>query len=235
VVFGERRWQPTVFGELKASASARFESITLSFAKAFGGGFDILPGIDEASGLPHPGGRATYPLNGDGIGYYRDPASAKHAPLPNIELADQMIASWDDKPVPGCFVPCPSLVGLRLQTPALLALLKGSSAETTDRRVEFSVRAALKVLHHAPGYLIFDALGAGTPIRLEGLGRRPLSFDVPTPEAAVYLRRGREKTGVSGTLRSLHVDADQETVSCVVGHAFRYKPSSGPSWVEIAL
>lgn len=235
VVFGERRWQSTIFGELEASAPERFESMELSFAKAFGGGVDILPGIDERSGLAQPGGRSPYPLNGDGIGYYRDLASAKHAPLPNIELADQMITRWDDKPMPGCFVPCPTLVGLRLQTPALLALLKGRSAETAERRVEFSVRAGLNLLHHAPGYLIFDGLGVTTPIRLEGLGGRPLSFGVPPPEAAVHLRHRRERTGVSGVLRSLHVDADQETVSCVVGYAFRYEPSSGPSWIEITL
>lgn len=227
VVFGERRWQSTIFGELEASPPARFESIPLSFTKAFGGGIDIPPGIDESGGLPQSGGRSPYPLNGDGIGYYRDLTSAKHAPLPNIELAEQMIERWDAKPMPGCFVPCPDLVGLRLQTPALLALV------AIERRIEFTVRAGLNMLHHAPGYLIFDAIGVATPVRLEGLGRRPLCFDVPAPEVGVHLRRRRERIVVLPKLRSLHVDADQETVACVTGYAFRYEPESAPSWIEI--
>lgn len=233
VVFGERKWQPTIFGELEASVPARFEALPLSFARAFGGSFELSPGVDARNGLPHPGGRVSYPLNGEGLGFYRDKASARLAPLPNIELAGQLITRWDDRPVPGGFAPCPKLVGLRLRTPALMSLLQQASPTTKDEHAAFSAMAAMNVLHHAPGPLILGSLAAGTPIHLEGLGRRSFRFEVSLPEASVHLRQGRKRTSVPWALRSLHIDADQETVRCVFAHAFRYDPANTPSWIEV--
>ena len=226
-VFGDRHWAPGLTGELEPSAPARFERIALSFARAYGGHVDVPPGLFPGTDLPFPGGRLAYPLNAGGIGFHLDKAAAGGRPLPNFELPDQLLEHWNDRPTPGCFVPCPELPALRMAPPA--------SAQWGPRTPDELFPFALRTLHHAPGYLVFDDVPPGTPIRVEGLGREALHLEAPPPPARVVLRRGARREGVRPQLRSVHVDADRAVVSCVHGHAFVYRDGDEPSWVLVDI
>ncbi|WP_438011033.1 DUF2169 domain-containing protein [Sorangium sp. So ce321] len=232
-IFGERRWQRTLTGELEPSAPAPFERLALSFSRAFGGSLEVPPGLFPGTDLPYPGGRIGYALNDAGVGFYLDKDTAEGGLLPSFELADHAITRWDDRPEPGCFVPCPDLVGLRIAPLAAAAPGPGGAELGEEAKVSQAVALSFLAAHHAPGYLIFDDVPAGTPVRLHGVGRRAMRFDVPPPPARVTLRRGRAEEQVGAALRSLHVDADQETVACVYGHAFRYEMDRAPSWVMV--
>jgi hypothetical protein len=237
VVFGPRRWRRTLGGDLEPSAPEPFEAIPLSWERAFGGGYEIPPGIEPSSGLPHPGLRVQHPFNRSGVGYYRDQQAAADRPLPDIERAAQRIARWNDQPAPAGLSPCPDLHALRL--PPRYGgrgrdLARGSTAsDPMEAMFEDSILVALRNQHHAPGDLVLAALPPGTAISLLGLGRAPLQFEVPPSPVDVRARRRRHEEAAPPKLRSLHVDADHGTLTVVYGHAFTYDPATPPSWVHV--
>lgn len=236
-VSGERRWRRTILSELAASDPLPFERITLSFTRAFGGSIDVPPGLFPGTDLPFPGGRLGYATNPDGIGFHLDQAAAAGSLLPSFELANQLISKWDDRPEPGGFSSCPELPGLRLSPPRPSARITKppepqvgvGGAEDLDHAITQGFRA----LHHAPGYLLFDELKPGTPIQLEGVGRRTIRFEAPAPPARVAVHRGRRTDDALPELRSVHVNAEQETVSCHYGYMFRYNQDQAPSWISV--
>jgi hypothetical protein len=223
LVSGERRWVPGPAGELQASAPAPFERLALSFTRAFGGHVDVPPGLFPGSDLPFPGGRLAYPSNGIGIGFYLDSASAAGRPLPSFELAEQAVRQWSDRPVPGCFVPCPELPGLRADR----------IAQWDPRTTEGMIKHAVRIRHHAPGYLVFDAVPPGTTIRLDGVGRETIRFEVPPPPGRVRIRRSARFDETRVELRSVHLDADRGVVSFIHGYSFLYQEADAPSWVLV--
>lgn len=234
VAFGNRRWESSVLGELTATDPAPFDSLPLSFERAFGGSFVLPPGLLPGTDLPHPGGKVPYYLNERGIGFYADEAAAIGGLLPNFELADQLVTRWSDRPVPGCFVPCPELVALRLRDVRVdLSLAKPEDATTSAFQARFASRAFFMVQHHAPGYLVFDAFPSGTAIQLQGLGTDAVRFEVPACPARVTLRRGQSRTEVDARVRSVHVDAARRLITCVYGSEFYYNESTAPSWITI--
>src|SRR6185437_3920094 len=169
IVFGERCWERRFGGSLEASPAAPFDRIALGFTRAFGGGYDLPPGLLPGTDLPHPGLRVSYPLNADGVGYYPDERAAVGAPLPCIERPDQLLKHWNDTPEPAGFTPCPDLVAWRTEhTPSPTPSLAADTA-----------RHLMRMRHHAPPPLIFDDVPAGTRIELLGLGQGPLRFAVP--------------------------------------------------------
>jgi hypothetical protein len=233
VVFGDRRWERRLGGEISASAPAPFDRIDLSFKRAFGGGYDLPPGLVPGTDLPHPGMRVIYPLNEQGMGYYPDEHVAMGAPLPNIERPDQLVRRWNDTPEPAGFTPCPDLGALRLRYEAMA---RGRGNLETDDVVENlpSVVAALRVHHYAPPLLIFQSLLGGTPIELDGLGTGPIRFVVPLSPATVVVQVGKNKTAVRSRLRALHADAERRIVRIIFEHGFRYDPRRAPSWIRVA-
>ena len=213
IVFGDRTWTLAPGGELSPSAPAPFEAIPLTFARAFGGFYDEPPGLCPLTGLPSPGGRCAYPLNEAGMGFYPDAARALGRPLPNVEAPDQLVASWDARPVPAGFSPCPSLHALRL--------VPADDGE-----------ASLRHQHFAPGALIFPALPPGTELAVEGVGPGPLAFAVPGFPAQVVVTPALSNPGAWAT-RAVHVDADAGLVAVVQGYAFSYTSNTAPRWIQV--
>ena len=236
-VFGDRRWRRTLLGELAASEPQPFERMTLSFARAFGGSIDVPPGLFPGTDLPFPGGRLGYVANPGGVGFHFDQAAAEGSLLPNVELADQLILKWDARPDPGGFSPCRELPALRISPMVAPAKMDTSGrtraglAETAE--LDHEITQAFRALHHAPGYLIFDDLPPGTSLQLEGVGRRSIRFEVPAPPVVVGVYRGRRRDDVSPHIRSIHVNADHETVACAYGYSFQYDQNQAPSWISV--
>jgi hypothetical protein len=228
-VFGERSWEPGRAGELVPSAPRPFARLAMSFLRAYGGHVDLPPGLFPGTDLPYPGGRLTSPMNRSGLGFYLDKAGASGRPLPNFELADQLIRQWSDRPVPGCFAPCPDLAALRLAPPAPVQ----SPEEWVPRDPDAMFSLMLRAKHHAPGYLVFDDVPPGTPVHLEGVGREVVRFLVPPPPARVSLRRAAGRRELRPELRSLHIDEGRAVVSCVHGYPFVYRRGEEPSWVLV--
>jgi hypothetical protein len=234
IVFGDRRWERRLGGPLVASAPAPFERIDLSFERAFGGGYDLPPGLLPGTDLPHPGLRVAYPLNPRGVGYYADEKSALGALLPSVERPDQLVRAWNDTPDPAGFSPCPELGALRM-TPEVHAAAKlaGGAADTSS--VSTAATYALRLYHHAPPLLIFGDLLPGTLVELAGAGTGPVRFVVPMSPAKISVRARKQDTEIQPRLRSLHVDAERRVVRIIHAHSFHYDPRLAPSWIRVAV
>jgi hypothetical protein len=227
IVFGERRWERRLGGGLEPSPAAPFDRLALSFGSAFGGGYDLPPGLLPGTDLPHPGLRVPYPLNDGGIGYYPDERAATGAPLPNIERPDQLVKRWSDAPEPAGFTPCPDLVAWRMRE-TLPATMSGDAWTSDD------LLRAMRIQHHAPPSLIFEDVPTGMAIDLQGLGESPLRFVAPASPARVTTARGsKDETEVRPRLRALHVDADARAVRLVFAHGFHYDPQRPPRWIRV--
>lgn len=246
IVFGERRWRRGAGGALTASEAAPFEAIPLSFRRAFGGGYDAPPGLLPGTELPVPALRVDYPLNPSGVGFHESEQAAEGQLLPSIELPDQLVQRWSDRPEPGGFTPCPELPALRLPSdPAFAEAMQaaggwppgpGLSEEQRRRAVDLHMRLAMRVLHHAPGRLIFPSVKPGVAVALEGLGpdARALRFEVPPSPIRVGIRRGGQPEEIPFAVRSVHVDADEGIASFVHAHSFHHHPARAPEWVRVA-
>jgi Uncharacterized protein conserved in bacteria (DUF2169) len=234
IVFGDRRWERRFGGGLEAPPPAPFESVVLSFERAFGGAYDLPPGLLPGTDLPHPGMRVTYSLNEHGVGLYPDERAATGMPLPSIERPDQLVRRWNDAPEPAGFTPCPDLVAWKLRGEAAALAQRGGSALDQAQALR-DLSTSFRLQHHAPPPLIFDDVPAGTPIELHGLRGGPLRFVVPPSPAAVSVRaRGtRTETAILPRLRALHVDAEQRAARFVYDHGFIYHPKRAPSWVRV--
>lgn len=232
VVFGERRWT-VEHGDLVPTEPAPFESLALSFDHAFGGSYVVPPGLMPGTDLPFPGGKMVYPLNEKGIGFYPDKVAATGARLPFIELVDQRVSKWTDRPVPGGFSPCPELAALRLSGVAVEPPPRPGEMPSPEAARAATFDAIFRLAHHAPGYLIFPSIPAGTPIELQGLGKETIRFDLPAPPARITARRRAERKELTAALRSIHVDADRRIVSCIHGYEFGYTEPTAPSWIVI--
>jgi hypothetical protein len=227
IVFGDRRWERGPGRELVPSAPAPFDRMDLRFERAFGGGYDLPPGLLPGTDLPHPGLRVAYPLNEGGVGFYPSEQAAAGSPLPNVERPDQLLRKWNDAPEPAGFAPCPDLLAWRMRDEQAAAAQRGASLEAPAAFFP----GVLRMYHHAPPSLIFDDLPPGTPIALEGLGARAIRFVVPASPAHVTV--SRRANAVRPRLRALHVDADRRAVLLVYDHAFNYETRRAPGWVRV--
>lgn len=222
-VFGDRVWVRTA-GKLAATPAARFEQKPLSWALAFGGRFDLPPGLCPVRRLPHPGGHVKHPLNPLGVGYYASERAAEGQPLPSIEWASSSVPRWEDPPAPAGLSPCPDLPGLRLG-----AEVSTAAFESPESRVALQCR----LRHAAPGPLIFSELRPGTPLLLKGARREPLAFAIPPSPVEVAVRRSTSSTVVPFGTRWVHIDVDKEVVRVCHAHSFGYRPTAPPASVAV--
>ncbi len=233
IVFGDRRWERRSAGGLEASAPAPFDRIELSFTRAFGGGYDLPPGLLPGTDLPHPGMRVAYPLNEHGTGYYPDERLATGATLPNIERPDQLIRRWNDMPEPAGFSPCSALLSWRMREVAAKIAQRHATGEDATALLG-DVMSHLRMYHHAPPSLIFEEVPSATPIELHGLGAEPVRFNVPVSPAQVAVRVKRADQDIRPRLRAIHVDAEKRQVHLVFDHSFHYDPRHPPRWIRVA-
>lgn len=246
-VFGPRVWVSGQRGAPVPSAARPFQSLTLDYAHAFGGAFDLPPGPLPQTGLPHPGGHIEEPRNPGGVGFYRDAASALGQPLPRIEWADSVIQDVSDRPEPAGFAPCPHLEGLRFSATWLSSLpphpvVPGSSLFSALEATESPALPEMlaRVAHHAHGRLIFDRIDPGTPIALSGLGAAPLAFAAPDLRLSVFFARaGGEASGPEKrlrlALRGIHLDGDRREVLFTFGATGTYPIARPPIWVVATI
>jgi hypothetical protein len=236
-VFGPRRFRPRAGGGLSPSDPERFDRVPLSFQQAFGGAYDLPPGIEPGTNLPHPGGRVIFALNERGTGFHPSEQAAAGQPLPAIEDPAQLIEQWSDRPEPAGFSPCPELVALRLpRTPIPLRLDLAPAEQIRAIRSEAdkgALLSGLRMIHHAPPALIFPSIAPGTAIELHGVGRRSLRIAAPPSPLRVQTRPPQPERAVEASLRSLHLDAGAEILLAVHAHAFRYEGKAAPRWIHV--
>ncbi|MEP7120952.1 MAG: DUF2169 domain-containing protein [Byssovorax sp.] len=238
-VFGERRWQQGRAGDLVVSEPESFDAIPVVFARAFGGAYDVPPGLFPGTDLPFPGLRVAHSSNPSGLGFYETPGAALNCSLPNVESPTALIRVWDDRPEPAGFAPCPELPNLRAPTDLAAyreiaaisrARAKGSWEQSA---AELQFELTLRMIHHAPGRLIFDKIPRGTVASIDGLGDRALCFSVPPSPVRVERHGAKRNVEVPPVLRAIHVDGDGRIVELVHGHMFYYAPDQAPAWVRV--
>lgn len=242
-VFGDRRWKRSFGGDLLPSDPAPFDAMALSFDIAYGGHYEMPPGPDPVSGLPHPGMVVGFSKNPEGRGFYRDEDAAEGNLLPNIEWPDKLVRTWNDHPEPAGFSPCPEHVALRLNDDFLLRASKLLSRplESNSSLTDFAPMAplvALRTIHHACGPMIFPEIAPGTRIESTGLGRHSLRFHVPEHPVKVVTASSDKPNARFGDplrnqLRSIHIDADSRHVLFVHDYMMHYRRNFAPEWLLV--
>jgi hypothetical protein len=224
----------TAVGEVRAPATAPFVSTT-----ELGWGDDLhrlvvfgprywrrrLGGLEPSE----PERFESMPLSWGlafGGSYQEPPGLDAHSGLPHPGGTDQLVRQWSDRPLPGGLAPCPMNPALRLIP---LDSPEGGDPAIADALFE----RALRVQHHAPIATLARRIDSGTEVRLTGAGARPLRFVTPTSPLRVRSRTRRDTAWVQPRIRSVHVDADDETVAVVFGHMQHYAPERAPEWIEV--
>ncbi|HEY6924501.1 MAG TPA: DUF2169 domain-containing protein [Steroidobacteraceae bacterium] len=90
-VFGDRRWERGVAGQIKASRPQYFGSMPIVYERAYGG-WDTC--------LADPADHRMETRNPIGTGFALRAEHCVGQLLPNVEYADQLIGAWDDCPTP---------------------------------------------------------------------------------------------------------------------------------------
>ena len=238
VALGPRTWQ-RVRGRLVPSEPERFDALQLDWAGAFGGKYEIPPGMDEATGLPHPGGKVAYVYNPSGVGFYPDEEAAQGQALPSVEDPTALIREWSDRPRPAGLSPCPGMPAMRVEElSSAPAEPEGDGSapvpqEWIERCGPGLLHTAARMLHHAPGPLIFPWLQSDTALRATGFAAADLIAACPPPPVTVALRRGRSADDLRGRVRSVHLDVDARDMLVTFGFAQRYSPSAPPQWIDV--
>jgi hypothetical protein len=93
-VAGDRVWVKTTFGGLQATPPRPFLRMPLVYERAFGG-------WDRSAS--DPAQHRMEERNPVGTGFAIRMEHCEALPLPNVEYAEQAIASWSDRPVPAGF------------------------------------------------------------------------------------------------------------------------------------
>lgn len=190
-VIGERVW----LGEgdsASISAAEAFETMPLTWERAFGGSKQVL--IDREAVLD-----VSFPMNADGKGFdhisqARElggafecpegyPQFDETRPLPNLEMPDLRVTSWTDAPLPVCWAPVPQSSGLILER----------FTRSCEKRGEDHVLLGAPEMHHRahPDWVI-DTPDAGAVVRLEGAcNRGVLEFRLPELRVVADFKDGK--------------------------------------------
>lgn len=209
-VFGVRVWRKGVSG-LSPTSPLPIEAIPLTMAYAYGGK-DVWDGLD-----------VPYPLNPDGIGCYLWPHSAEGKPLPNLEEVDQLISSWEDRPLPAGVGPCPPMSGIRLARlagPSLRAHAAGRPAPASEGPpIQFDAT----FFNAAHPRMIVPSIEPGTRIAIGGVtGGVPLVIDVPEVRPRARLRFEQEVDERPLAIDQIGIEADKGRVFISYRFPFRY-------------
>lgn len=205
-IHGDRRWEPSLAGGLRASAAEPFTRMPLAWSRAFGG---------AAQG---PYGPIPCAANPAGRGYYLDPGAARDQPLANVEWADAATQGPLDQPEPAIVGPYPSSWWLRLSkvwTPA-------------PERHAVDLHPEAGLFDQAHPRLSGMTIRAGDRLAIVGMGP-PLRTIVPPCPAAAEFLLGDARCPRSLELEELLVDAPARVVAlawrkCVQYEYIRHQP-----------
>jgi len=100
-VYGERRWVLSG-GKLVASQPEPFESMPLTWERAYGGKANVQTG------------EFPYHANPFGRGFYCDEEDARDGLLPNLEDPENPVKKWEDQPIPVGVAPMSRESSLRI-------------------------------------------------------------------------------------------------------------------------
>ncbi len=228
-VFGDRSWERRL-GQWAPSAPRPFDTMPVSWERAFGGTVHLLP-HRTAQGLPHPGGPVAYPQNpvGRGLHVEGEVGAIEGSPLPNVERPGAPLASPWERTVPCGVAPCPALFALRLMGyPSAAGDADAPSADDLTRW------AARRAVHHAPPDLIFDdELTEGAPLEVTGHGRAPICATVPRCPARVTARSTTRRAALAPRARSVHLDADNRRLRLTWSFGTLYPLNRVPQWLDV--
>lgn len=200
--FGPRVWERGLSGALTPSRPLPFERVAMTWQNAYGGVVDEPAAILRVDGEDAflPAHESAYPLSFDGIGFYTSAAHALHQPLPQLEHPEQLVRSWDDRPEPVCFAPCPLWSGLR--------------AAFVMRQGQIDLPSVKRMPSRAAPRTTFDRIEPGTEIALLGMrpGGRPLQFLAPPPPAFVDLTVGAAVERAVSKIDAIDIDAEASEV-----------------------
>ena len=94
IVFGNRRWEKGLLGQMYTTRSEPFMSMPIVYERAFGG-WDTKP--------EDPADHRLEPRNFIGTGFATRKKHLVGQALPNVEYPKQVVSSWKDRPKPAGF------------------------------------------------------------------------------------------------------------------------------------
>jgi hypothetical protein len=195
-VFGDRVWQRTPAG-LVPSAPEPIENLSLTLANAFGG-------TGAWDGLDVP-----FAHNPKGKGFYLEEEHAVDMPLPNIEDPDNLVAKWNDHPVPVGVGICPPDFAGRA-----MALVDPDTQE-----FKFSA----KFFNAAFPAMIAPPISPGDILTLRGVtSDQKISVRIPTDQFQTRLSFGDELITRAMPIDQVGIELDRGRIFVSYRYPFRY-------------
>jgi len=174
LVLGDRKWVKKG-GKLVATPPVPFEKMAMTLKQAYGGMVET------------EWGEFKYIHNTQGMGFYFKEEQALDHPLPNLELPDQRVQSFEDRPVP--FAPCvyPQDGGLRLEP------YKDAAKPDFDRE---EIAHLLYNWAH-PAMTVPRGFSVGDEVCFEGLNPDgPVRLRIPELKAGAYVLSGEDRVNL---------------------------------------
>ena len=188
-------------GRLRGSPPEPFTEMILGYDKAYGG-----------KAIWHRRQKAACYENPDGKGFVVREEDVDGLPLPNLEDADCLISSWQDRPTPAGLAPLPRLSSLR-----------GARGYRVDLDAGTTAVEPLAFCFSHPGMML-PAYPAGAPFELIGMGFcERMAFTVPPIHLSVQLRLGAREHALPLVPDTLVVFPDHARFFVVARRAFVYQ------------
>lgn len=208
-IIGDRQWQ----GEgdsARLSDAGAFESMPLTWDKAFGGTQQVL--IDREACLD-----VSWPYNSAGKGFdhltqarelgvafscpENYPQFAPVRELPNLEAPHERVRRWADTPLPVCWATVPQSSGMLFERFKRSRELSGK---------DHVLLGAPEMNHRAHPDWVIETPPAGALVQLEGVSKMgPLNFGIPEMRVVAELQDGSRVQKIELHPRSIVLLPDQ--------------------------
>ncbi len=199
LVFGDRKWIKKENG-LVPSDPEPFTTMPVSYDNAYGGVAKAL-GYD----IPHP-------YNPDGKGYVLEEKYAEGLSLPNIEDPEDLITSWDCRPIPAGFAPVP--------VASMFTVDRG--VEIDGERMQQQIRPEIFQCAHPK--LTFPEISPGSEVLVEGMTDNGLlRFSLPRLQAEINVQLGEKKYSNPGRIDTVCLFTEEKKFFLLYRNAFKYK------------
>ncbi len=199
-VSGDWRWTKTA-GGYEASPAEPFTEMVLGYDKAYGG-TAIWQRRQKVGCYENP----------DGKGFVVREEDVDGLPLPNLEDAEHLIATWRDRPTPAGLAPLPRRSSLR-----------GARGYRVDLEAGTTTAEPLAFCFSHPDMLL-PAYPAGAPFELSGMGpHERMRFTLPPVDLSLRLQLGARAHDLPLVPDTLCVFPDHARFYVVARRAFVYE------------